>query len=64
MQLDHNGNPAEYLGDAVYAAFDKQTGMVELRTDAHYAPVKVYLEPAVYRNLVKFVTTVNPSINE
>lgn len=64
MRTDHNGNPAEYLGDSVYVAHDAHTGMVELRTDSHTAPVKVYLEPEVYRKLVQFVQQVNPTLNE
>lgn len=63
MRTDHNDNPADYLGDSVYVAYNK-SGQIELRTDTHESWPKIFLEPEVYRALVRFVQIVNPNLNE
>jgi hypothetical protein len=45
-----------YLGDAVFVSYDWH--MLKLRTGDGGSQV-IYLEPAVYRNLVEYVASLN-----
>jgi len=62
MEIDHEGNPAEHLGDGAYVAFDGYHLL--FRVNDHRNPVAVTLEPDAYRRLVRFVQNVKPSLNE
>lgn len=62
LNIDHEGNPAEHLGDGAYVAYDGFN--ILLRVNDHRNPVAVCLEPEAYRRLVKFVQQVNPQLNE
>lgn len=54
MPVDRNeqGEPAEYLGDAVYAVF--RNGMIGLQLDDHRSEVLIWMESDVLDALIRF----------
>lgn len=52
--MEMNEQNSRYIGDGVYAGFDGFG--IWLYANSHYEPTdRIYLEPQVYHQLVKFV---------
>jgi hypothetical protein len=46
-----------YLGDGLYASFEGDTATLKLRAPREFGDHVVYLEPAMFQELLRFVRT-------